>query len=58
MVAVSADIVPGVAEPGVFDPSKGYPAVVPYVRYPDPAGAVEWLARVLGAREVRRAEIA
>lgn len=40
--------------PGSFDPARGYPSVVPYVRYPDPAAAIEWLSRVLGAREVLR----
>ena len=52
--AVSVAIVLPVVAPGVFDPSQGYPAVVPYVRYPDPAVAIEWLSRVLGARELLR----
>ncbi len=42
------------SEPGVFDPARGYPPVVPYVRYSDPAAAIEWLSGVLGAREVLR----
>lgn len=40
--------------PGTFNPARGYPSVVPYVRYEDPATAIEWLSRVLGAREVLR----
>lgn len=42
------------AHSGTFDPERGYPAVVPYVRYVDPAAAIRWLAHVLGAREVLR----
>lgn len=38
----------------VFDPARGYPDVVPYLRYADPALAVRWLTDVLGAREVLR----
>lgn len=35
----------------VFDPKRGYPRVVPYLRYADPAIATRWLIEVLGARE-------
>jgi len=42
------------SEPGVFDPGQGYPSVVPYLRYSDPAAAIDWLSGVLGAREVLR----
>jgi PhnB protein len=38
----------------MFDPARGYPAVVPYVRYADPAAAAPWLVDVLGAREAIR----
>lgn len=38
----------------MFDPARGYPTVVPYVRYPDPATAARWLIDVLGAREAVR----
>jgi PhnB protein len=38
----------------VFDPARGYPSVVPYLRYADPAGALAWLSEVLGAREAVR----
>jgi PhnB protein len=38
----------------MFDPAQGYPRVVPYVRYLDPAAAVLWLAEVLGAAEALR----
>jgi PhnB protein len=38
----------------MFDPERGYPSVVPYVRYRDPASAVRWLIDVLGAREAVR----
>jgi PhnB protein len=38
----------------MFDPQRGYPGVVPYVRYPDPASAARWLTDVLGAREAVR----
>ena len=36
------------------DPRAGYPSVVPYVRYRHPAGAIAWLASVLGARDAIR----
>ena len=35
----------------MFDPARGYPAVVPYLRYRDPAAAIAWLVEVLGATE-------
>ncbi len=40
--------------PYMFDPARGYPNVVPYLRYADPALAVRWLTDVLGAREALR----
>ena len=27
----------------MYDPRDGYPSVVPYVRYRDPAAAIAWL---------------
>jgi PhnB protein len=38
----------------MFDPSRGYPSVVPYVRYRDPAAAIDWLTAVLGAHPAVR----
>lgn len=38
----------------VFDPARGYPAVVPFVRYADAEAGVRWLERILGAREALR----
>ena len=38
----------------MFDPVRGYPSVVPYLRYRDPVPAVRWLTTVLGAREAVR----
>lgn len=35
----------------MFDPARGYPGVVPYLRYADPASAARWLIDVLEARE-------
>lgn len=35
----------------MYDPERGYPRVVPYVRYADPVAAVRWLSDVLGLRE-------
>ncbi|HJS96276.1 MAG TPA: VOC family protein [Solirubrobacteraceae bacterium] len=32
----------------VYSPARGYPRVVAYVLYRDPAAAVQWLAEVLG----------
>jgi uncharacterized glyoxalase superfamily protein PhnB len=42
----------------MFDPSRGYPSVVPYFRYVDPKRAITWLIEVLGAREALRLTIA
>lgn len=42
------------AQPGIFDPARGYPSIVPFVRYTDPSVAIRWLSHVLGAREVLR----
>ncbi len=41
----------------MFDPAQGYPSVVPYHRYLDPAAAVRWLEAVLDATEVLRMTI-
>lgn len=38
----------------MYDPERGYPRVVPYVLYADPAAAVRWLGEVLGLREALR----
>jgi PhnB protein len=38
----------------VYNPRRGYPSVVPYVRYRDPNGAIRWLSAVVGAREAVR----
>ncbi len=38
----------------MFDPRAGYPSVVPYVRYRDPAAAITWLSAVLGGHEAIR----
>ncbi len=38
----------------MYDPERGYPTVVPYVLYADPAAAIRWLRDVLGLREVLR----
>ncbi len=38
----------------VFDPTRGYPSVVPYVRYADPEAGVAWLTAVFGAQEAVR----
>jgi len=38
----------------VFDPARGYPSVVPYLRYVDPGRAVQWMITVLDAREAVR----
>jgi PhnB protein len=42
---------------GVFDPSRGYPSVVPYHRYSDPEVGIRWFTDVLGAMEVLRLTI-
>ena len=41
----------------MFDPAQGYPQVVPYFRYRDPATAVRWLEEVFGATETLRMEL-
>ncbi len=38
----------------VFDPARGYPSAVPYVRYADPLAALAWLTAVLEVREAVR----
>ena len=38
----------------MFDPRRGYPSAVVYLRYTDPAAALRWLSDVLGAREALR----
>lgn len=38
----------------MFDPKRGYPGVVSYVRYVDPGAAITWLGEVLGAAEAVR----
>jgi uncharacterized glyoxalase superfamily protein PhnB len=38
----------------MYNPRRGYPSIVPYVRYRDPEAAIRWLSAVLGAREAVR----
>jgi uncharacterized glyoxalase superfamily protein PhnB len=38
----------------MYDPERGYPRVVPYLLYADPAAAIRWLTEVVGLREVIR----
>lgn len=38
----------------MFDPGRGYPSVVPYLRYADPQRALRWLTDVLHAQEAVR----
>jgi uncharacterized glyoxalase superfamily protein PhnB len=38
----------------MFDPAKGYPSIVPYLRYRDPNAAVRWLCDVFGFTEAVR----
>lgn len=38
----------------MYDPMRGYPRVVPYVLYRDPAAAAGWITEVLGYREAIR----
>jgi uncharacterized glyoxalase superfamily protein PhnB len=38
----------------MYDPERGYPRVVPYLLYEDPAAAIRWLSEVLGLRQVIR----
>ena len=41
----------------MYDPKRGYPAIVPCVLYDDPLAAARWLTEVLGVREVVRASL-
>jgi PhnB protein len=41
----------------MYDPERGYPAVVPCVLYEDPTAVSGWLTEVLGFREVVRAAL-
>ena len=41
----------------MYDPQRGYPPVVPCLRYADPPRASAWLTAVLGAREIVRATL-
>ena len=34
----------------MYDPARGYPRIVPYVLYADPAAAIDWLVDVLGLK--------
>lgn len=38
----------------MFDPTHGYPNVVPYLRYLDPEQAAHWLTEVVHAQEALR----
>jgi PhnB protein len=38
----------------VYDPARGYPSVVPYILYRDPAAAIDWLVDVLGLEQALR----
>jgi len=38
----------------MFDPAKGYPAIVPYLRYREPNAAVRWLCDLFGFTEAVR----
>jgi PhnB protein len=38
----------------MYDPARGFPKVVPYLRYSDPEVGIRWFADVLGATEVLR----
>jgi len=35
----------------MYDPSRGYPRIVPYLTYPDVEEAIRWLTHVFGFRE-------
>lgn len=39
-----------------YNPDKGFPRVVPELRYEDAGAALEWLCRVFGCRELLRWE--
>ena len=41
----------------MYDPSRGYPAVVPCVLYDDVPAAARWLCETLGFREMVRATL-
>lgn len=41
----------------MYDPKRGYPSIVPYLLYEDPARATQWLTDVLGMTEVLRYEM-
>jgi uncharacterized glyoxalase superfamily protein PhnB len=41
----------------MYDPSRGYPVVVPCLLYDDPAAASAWLVETLGFREILRASL-
>ena len=38
----------------MYDPARGFPNVVPYLRYLDPEIGVRWFSEVLGATEALR----
>jgi uncharacterized glyoxalase superfamily protein PhnB len=38
----------------MYDPSRGYPTIVPYLTYPDVEDAARWLVHVFGFREILR----
>ena len=38
----------------MYDPARGFPMVVPYLRYQDPTVGIGWYTDVLGATEVLR----
>ncbi len=40
----------------MYDPSRGYPHIVPYLTYVDVEGAVRWLKHVFGFEEFVRLE--
>ncbi|WP_027863337.1 glyoxalase/bleomycin resistance/extradiol dioxygenase family protein [Marmoricola sp. URHB0036] len=41
----------------MYDPSRGYPVVVPCLLYDDPPAASAWLVESLGFREILRATL-
>jgi uncharacterized glyoxalase superfamily protein PhnB len=41
----------------MYDPSRGYPPIVPCLLYDDPVRAAAWLTAVLGLRELLRAQL-
>ena len=50
----SHSLSPGQDSGGMYDPTRGFPMVVPYLRYVDPEAGVRWFTEVLGATEVLR----